>query len=528
MGHKVDLAEVIDFSDEVKAKSEDIKVSLLKVEQHIQEICNMSSFSGQTADQAKLYFSDLHLTVLTTFNGLLTDLYHNLNQHIEKFRSSVDESSQTMILSTYISDTMEDVSERYEALEAQHDTVSSTISGVSDISSASTPSFGNVMNDHHTAINAAEKLLENLHSFTSTGQNSAAQIEGLLQEIKTTLNSAAAVSGSARFTNYTDAAATSGLAALKKFNLTNITSAVLDSNSIHLMTLSEIEQLKDAAVKNMDGTAQKILDHALTDLINGVIDRETYYDIFNTMNKSTQSLSEDELNEEVPVSVIDYIIDNKVKIGIDVAVNSFAGAIKYLGHETMELGKAVGGLGTQIKSLGDLFGRLSSKVGNAVTGVGNFTSKTSNFITKTGQYVQGAGKALGRTFIAASAAIGFYEDVTEKGKTVGEAVVHNGASVTAGLVGGALGTGLVTVAATVFTISNPVGWAVVGSVAVGTLATWGFNYLYDNNVGGLQDGLDAVGRKLDDAGKAVGSFVKDAGEAISSGLDAINPMNWGW
>ncbi|MFV8828648.1 T7SS effector LXG polymorphic toxin [Alkalihalobacterium sp. APHAB7] len=511
MGQKVDLSEVIDFSDEFKTNSEDIKVSLLKVEQNIEEMCNMSSFSGKTADQAKLYFSDLHLTVLTTFNGLLTDLYNNLNQHIESFQAKVDESSKTIIKSDYVRDAMEDVIERYEALEVQQETVNNTIRSVSDISSATTPSFSFVRNDNDTAVNAAENLLDDLNSFTSIGRSSTSQIESLLQEIKTTLNHAGAVSGSARFTDYKGASATSGLAMLKEYN------KKIDHYSIKNMSMFEIEQLKDAALKDMDETTQKILNSAFTDLKNGDIDRETYYSIFSTMKKSTKDLSEGELKEEVPEAVIQYIFNNSGKIGIDLAVNTTAGAVKYIGYQTKEIGKSVGGIATQIKSIGDLFSKLSSNVGNAVTTVGNFTTKTSNVITETGKFVKNAGRSLGGGFIAVSAGFGFYEDVTEKGKTVGEAIAHNGASTLAGLAGGAAGATVVTLLA----VSNPVGWAVVGSVAIGAAATWIFNGMYDNNVFGLQNRLDAVGRKLDD-------FAQGVGEAVSNGLKAINPINWGW
>ncbi|WP_416150183.1 T7SS effector LXG polymorphic toxin [Salipaludibacillus sp. HK11] len=220
MGHKVDLSEVIDFSDEFKSTSEDITVSLLKVAQNIEDICNMSSFSGETADQAKYYFSDFHLTMLTTFNGVLHDLYQHLNQHIEDFQSKVDESSKTIINSDDVRDTMEDLHEQNEALEVLHSEVSNIIRSVSDISSATTPSFRFVKDDHDMAIDVAENVLEDVQSFTSVGRRSSAEIESLLQEIRTTLNHARAVSGSARFTDYKGGETTVGLAALKEYNKT--------------------------------------------------------------------------------------------------------------------------------------------------------------------------------------------------------------------------------------------------------------------------------------------------------------------
>jgi len=59
--------------------------------------------------------------------------------------------------------------------------------------------------------------------------------------------------------------------------------------------------------------------------------------------------------------------------------------------------------------------------------------------------------------------------------------------------------------------------AAVTVIAAGTLASVLFETVYDSNLGGLQDGLDWVGGKID-----------QAGEVISDGLSAINPMNWAW
>ncbi|WP_018932442.1 T7SS effector LXG polymorphic toxin [Gracilibacillus lacisalsi] len=519
MGHKVDLSEVIDFSDEFKSKSEDIKDSLSKVEQDIEEICNMTTFSGETADQAKLYFRDLHLTVLTTFDGVFTDLYENLNKHIETFQSRVDESSSTIIESNYVRDTMEDVSEDYEALQTHHDSVSSTISSISDISSATTPSFVAIINDKHSVINVGDNLQEDLDSFTTTGRSSNSQTEELLKEIKTTLNNAGAVSGSARFTDYKGDSRTSGLAVLKGYNEGIANSGEVDLESIRYMSMYEIEQTKEDALKDMDETSQKILNSAYTDLKNGKIDRDTYYNIFSTMGKSTKKLSEEELNEEVPKDVIEYLYKNKGKIGLDFIVNFTADSAEHIGKELKMISKKAGKVATHIKSIGELFSTISGKTSGVVTKVGHAAAKTSNHLSDSGKFLLGAGKTLGRSFIAVSAGVGMYEDIFEKDKTIGEAVAHNLTSVGVGLVGGAAGLGLAGLLAT-----NPIGW----TVGLGIGLTWSFNYAYDNNVLGLQDGLDAAGQKLSEFGNEILDSAKDAGKAISKGLDAINPMSWAW
>lgn len=53
--------------------------------------------------------------------------------------------------------------------------------------------------------------------------------------------------------------------------------------------------------------------------------------------------------------------------------------------------------------------------------------------------------------------------------------------------------------------------------------------LYDNNIFGIQDGLDKAGQKVDEwwsSGKeAVSDFFENPGESIASGLDAINPFS---
>ncbi|MBU9722769.1 MULTISPECIES: T7SS effector LXG polymorphic toxin [Bacillaceae] len=570
MGQKVDLAEVIDFSKQFKAESESIKDTLFKVEQNIKEICNMSSFSGKTADQAKLYFSDFHLTVLTTFMGLFTDLSQNLNRNIEQFQSRVDQSSRAIIDSDHVREIMEDVTDQQRTLEALYREINDTIRSISDISSASTPSFSNVQSEHDSVINGADHLFGDMHSFTRVGRGSSEDIKTIIGNLESTLNHTGKVNSSARFTDFKGVNGTAGLAALKEYNKSFANKDEVDQHSIQYMSLAQIEQLNNAALIGMDETIQRVLITAFDDLKNGVIDRKTYYNIFATMKKSTVELSEEELMEEVPESVIEFIYRNKVKIGIDLAVNSTAGAMRFIGHTTTEIGKSVGQvgtairsmggsinevgtsmnkLGTSIKSIGGLFSKLNTRVGNAITNVGSFTTKTStvltessslvtksstlfskssSLITKTGQAVQGAGRVLGGTFVAVSAGFGFYEDITEKGKTVGEAIMHNGTSVAVGLAGGAIGAGLATSAAALFTLSNPVGWAIAGSVVAGAGLTWGFNYLYDNNIGGLQDGLDALGRNLDKVGKGIASVVKDPGEAISSGLSAINPLSWGW
>lgn len=125
--------------------------------------------------------------------------------------------------------------------------------------------------------------------------------------------------------------------------------------------------------------------------------------------------------------------------------------------------------------------------------------------------------------MAASAVIGMYDDIHNNGKTPGEAVTHTAGVLGAGIVGDALATGMV-----IALVSNPAGWAVAAGIAGTTFGTLVFNYLYKNNVLGIQDGLDKLGKKVDKftsgVHKTVTHAVKHAGQAIKSGLEALNPF----
>ncbi|MCG2389709.1 LXG domain-containing protein [Staphylococcus epidermidis] len=86
---------------------------------------------------------------------------------------------------------------------------------------------------------------------------------------------------------------------------------------------------------------------------------------------------------------------------------------------------------------------------------------------------------------------GFYSDITQDHKTAGEAVAHNGLILGAGT--GATATVGLTIAALG---SNPGGWAILAGIAIGSLASYGTDYLYKNNIFGLKDGTDWVGKNV--------------------------------
>src|SRR5699024_881948 len=104
VSNKVDIAEVEAFSNDLEEISSNVRSSLDKVQERIDAVNNMESFSGKAAKEAKGYFNELHLTLLESFRGLFDDLNENLKQHIKSFGTEVDASESAIIESNYLQD----------------------------------------------------------------------------------------------------------------------------------------------------------------------------------------------------------------------------------------------------------------------------------------------------------------------------------------------------------------------------------------------------------------------------------------
>lgn len=189
-------------------------------------------------------------------------------------------------------------------------------------------------------------------------------------------------------------------------------------------------------------------------------------------------------------------------------------------------------------NLGDIFLTMSQSFGGAIVKYsGRFgiagPSGPNSFVMMAPQAVQaskwGAGlvKNAGRAswvLAGVTTVIGMYDDMQNNNKTLGQAATHN-----IGGTGVAIGASILV---GTLVSSNPIGWGFAAGVLVGA----GFNWAYDNNFLGLQDGLDWAGDKVDDglnwAGDKIGEgvdFAKekigDIGEAISGKFSSINPFD---
>src|SRR5699024_8446552 len=507
MGHKVDISEVIEFSDELKTASEDIKSSLKKVEENIEQINAMESFSGKAAKEAKGYFNDLHKTILESFNGLFTDLDNNLKKHLDSFQSSVDRNESAIIESDYLKDTEEDISDDYEKLSEEQESIRETISSVSDISSANHPISWTLDSDKEDATKIITKLEEKLDSFTGRGDDS--QTKELLHQIEVAMKNAKTNDGTARFTDYKGDSKNIGLPGLKDYNQGKKEEEV-----------EKAREAKDSAIKDLNEPSQAILNQAYTKLKNGEIDSDKYYDVLSVLKKSNGDLSEEELNEEVPEGFVEYLNENRAQIARDLGVPVGASMMEQKG--TVKFGALI-----------QRFKAIPGPAGpNSFNMVNSKSERVASPFFKADSSVRTAGKAIGKGFIGLGFGLGMYADIAEKDKTWGEAITHNVVATGIG-VGSTMGTATVlTTAATAVIGATPVGWAAVGIAAgatvVGVVATNTFNYLYDHNILGFQDGLDWAGQQIDEGFRTVKetatNFAEDVGEAFQSGLDAINPF----
>ena len=76
---------------------------------------------------------------------------------------------------------------------------------------------------------------------------------------------------------------------------------------------------------------------------------------------------------------------------------------------------------------------------------------------------------------------GVYSDIIQDYKTTGEVVTHNGLTTGVGA-----GAGLITGTAITILATNPGGWAVLGGIAAGTVATYAVEQAYKHNFLGLK------------------------------------------
>ncbi|WP_062050955.1 T7SS effector LXG polymorphic toxin [Bacillus sp. JCM 19034] len=151
MSHKVKLTEVTQFADKQYDESMNILDGIEDINASIDQIIQMDTFQGETADQAKAYFNELHKAILQAFADLFTALSTTTDNHIDNFQANVDSDDSAIVESNYLEDQVTKMDEDYDQLSQVSKTISDIIQSVSDITNATAPSLTNVSNHQEDA-----------------------------------------------------------------------------------------------------------------------------------------------------------------------------------------------------------------------------------------------------------------------------------------------------------------------------------------------------------------------------------------
>lgn len=188
MSHKVKLTEVTQFADKQYDESMNILDGIEDINASIDQIIQMDTFQGETADQAKAYFNELHKAILQAFADLFTALSTTTDNHIDNFQANVDSDDSAIVESNYLEDQVTKMDEDYDQLSQVSKTISDIIQSVSDITNATAPSLTNVSNHQEDATEVPTKLDENLCQFARSGKEDINNINTIIVEIESLIN----------------------------------------------------------------------------------------------------------------------------------------------------------------------------------------------------------------------------------------------------------------------------------------------------------------------------------------------------
>ncbi|ARJ28909.1 T7SS effector LXG polymorphic toxin [Staphylococcus lugdunensis] len=251
--------------------------------------------------------------------------------------------------------------------------------------------------------------------------------------------------------------------------------------------------------------------------------------------KIIQEYAEKHQDEDLPQSLINYFIQNKDNIKQSLEIDISSKLIEQIGVQSKNIGVFINTAGGYKGPKGpNSFVQVKRTWGDAII-------KDSKEFAKNGKILGGVITGLG-FFISVRS------DLNE-GKTCGEALSHNALTMSAGWVTSTIISGTIIALA-----ANPVGWAALAGIAVGTLAAYGADWAYQNNKLGIKDKVDWLGHKmdpvlgqlgqtkdqtikiLDNTATNVSNGVKNTaetvkntvGEAVNNIGDNMNPMKWKW
>ncbi|SDC36415.1 LXG domain of WXG superfamily protein [Terribacillus halophilus] len=511
------VKEIHKGTETSKLDLDTLSEQLSNLQQKIRNLYNLDdALKGETGKAIRSFYNEIHTPFLTFLLQSMED-YKNRLENMKNDVLSFEPSHQGYISESFLDDELHPgLDEAKSKVASVTENINSVLSGVADITYVAKISYSDFQSNIEEGKRQIDDVISDLGELDSKHASHLQETQSDLETMKKYLSemTTGLSSGAISISEFD----TASLQDMNAYN--NVIQQSYGNGNVEI-TEENIEYLPMAAIasatknaeKGMDEGPLTILQHAYKSLVKGEITRKEYNDILSTASKKNGS------NTEKTDTFIEYTNKNWDKIGLDVAKDGVANGIEQLGIFIEKSAHSDG-----MKLVRDI---SSGAVGITTRTARGRASRINNKFDL-GSKLASGGKFLGRYGLpAATAVYGTYEDVTKKDKTGGEAITHNGASFLAGAAGSTLGTIALTAV-----VSNPGGWvigAVIGGAALGSNI---FNYMYDNNVWGLQDGLDSIGGKLDGAWNAtvdhVNETVDSIGGAIKDGIESLsNPISWG-
>src|SRR5690625_325962 len=186
---KVDLKEVIAFSEQVHKTREQIVTDLDTVQKHMERIISTDEFTGKTANTTKDYFIEVHQVLIDAFQQLLIEIDENLTRHIEHFLAQVDTDEATIIDRNYLNTLLETIDKDYIAFQDEARQIANALSHVANYAPVTIPLLSPAEEMKHECQTTVENVEANLNAFTATKQSSHTeqlmfQIEQLINQLR--------------------------------------------------------------------------------------------------------------------------------------------------------------------------------------------------------------------------------------------------------------------------------------------------------------------------------------------------------
>lgn len=486
MANKVDISEVIKFSNDFSTASESLQTQLKEVENNIEKLTSMEDFSGTAASNAKKYFGELHLTLLKSFEHVLTELEERLKNHLTVFESTVDSSESAIVNSGYLENTVTDIDDTHESFIDEQELVRQTLADVSDISSANHPSTLTFDSTYDKVNKVITKLEENFETYIGRDIEDSSSIDELHQQIETTIKDSGEVTDDNEFIYFMGSVTPDSLLDLKGYT----------QEKDHEKMIEEAREERDKAITDMDEDSQQIASQAYEHFKDGTIDEDAYYEYLEDLKKLND---ENRGDEEISQGFIDYVVENMGKVSNIFESNVLAGVISYQTEHMAQREKL------RAQEIRELTGNQP--------GSGSFAEKQREKILKNGRHVA-------RGLTAVNIFYGTYDDYMNTDKTLGQAGTKN---IVDAAVTGLASYGAATAVTAIVGSATPVGWAVIGGVVVGTVTSVTFNYLYEN-VEWVENSIDWAGEKIDQAAAWTRDKIDRAGEAVNGFLSDVESL----